>query len=160
MRLRLCCVLLSAVLVARAQTLGNNPHATGVEGTYELVSQETRLTKPQKSVIMRKSPDWSGLLQFHDGYYAWVLMKKTRPTYFESNQPEDLGFEATAGTYEAGDHSILLKSEYALHPFEVEISITMTYAIQGDMLTIIRTMTPGVEDIREGTIKTVSRRLR
>src|SRR5712692_8464836 len=79
MRLRLCCVLLSAVLVARAQTLGNNPHATGVEGTYELVSQETRLTKPQKSVIMRKSPDWSGLLQFHDGYYAWVLMKKTRP---------------------------------------------------------------------------------
>jgi hypothetical protein len=87
------------------------------------------------------------------------MMKRNRDRFF-SLKIEDLGFESSAGPYEIEGKSLRLIKKYAIHPFEIDRSVLVEYRIDGDTLTLVQTLRPYLEDLREGTITTVLRRVK
>jgi hypothetical protein len=130
-----------------------------IEGVYEFVSESTQLTKPKKETFKRTPPDWAGIWQFQKGHFTSVLMKARRDRFFARNN-QDLGFESSAGSYGVKGKDVELTQTYTLSPFDVGGSLLMAYDIDGDTLTLTETLYPHVEDLREGTIVLVLRRLK
>jgi hypothetical protein len=131
-----------------------------LDGVYEFVSESVVLTKPKKTAHKLTSPEWNGIWQFQNGYFTSVLMKKRRDTFFNPQKREDFGFESSAGSYEIKGNGIMLTQSYTFHPFEAGRSILMDYRFDGDTLVLTQTLKPYVEDLREGTITIVLRRLK
>ena len=155
--------LLSACLVhsknpAEGQESVSSP--SRLDGVYEFVSESTVLTKPKKTAYKRMSPEWAGIWQFQNGYYSRVMMKRRRENFFEPKKFEDLGFESFAGSYEIKEGSVWLRQPYAFNPLNVDRSALMTYRIDGDTLVLIEKLHPYIEDLREGTVTTVLRRVK
>jgi len=163
---RLVCCLLFGVTASilpyqdtnfiRVATTNAHPE---LEGTYEFVSESTVLTRPNTLDVSRTAPEWGGRWQFHNGYYSSILMKRNRETFFKSNKIEDLGFEASSGSYMMKKDSILFTEDYTLHPFNVGRSDVLACKIEGSTLTLVDALHPTVEDLREGTVTIVLRRV-
>lgn len=155
--------LLSACFV-HSHTLAEGRASVGsrgkLDGVYEFVSESTVLTKPEKTSYKRMSSEWGGVWQFQNGHYTRVLMKRRRDGFFDYKNLDDLGFESFAGLYEIKGKSVWLRQTYAFNPFDVDGSALMAYRVDGDTLTLIEKLYPHVEDLREGTITTVLRRLK
>lgn len=130
-----------------------------MEGVYEFVSETTFLTKPTQSTNNRTPPAWRGIWQFQNGRFTSVLMKARRDAFFNCKN-QDLGFESSAGAYEADEKNVTLTQTYTLSPFDVDRSLQMAYQIDGYSLTLTQTLYPYVEDLREGRVVTTLRRLR
>jgi hypothetical protein len=130
-----------------------------LDGVYEFVSESTILTKPTKSAYKRMPPEWGGVWQFQNGYYTRMLMKRSRDRFFDSKKLDDLGFESFAGTYEIDGKNILFKQTYAFNPLNVGGSALLAYRLDGDILTLTQTLHPYIEDLREGTVTIVLRRI-
>lgn len=131
-----------------------------LDGVYEFVSESTVLTAPKRSVQERISAQWSGVWQFQSGHYTQVLMKRRRDNFFNSKTLGDLGFESSAGSYEIQEENILLRRRYSFNPLNVDGFVLMAYRTDGNTLTLTQTLHPYVEDLREGTITTVLRRVK
>jgi hypothetical protein len=131
-----------------------------LDGVYEFVSESTVLTEPRKTAYKRTSPEWAGVWQFQNGYYTRVLMKRSRVNFFDYKNLDDLGFESFAGPYEINGDSVLLKQTYAFNPLYVDGFAPMTYRVDGDTLTLLEKLHSHVEDLREGTVTTVLRRVK
>jgi len=131
-----------------------------LDGVYEFVSESTVLTKPKKIYYQRKFPQWSGVWAFQNGYYTRVLMNERRESFYHPKKIDDLGFESFAGPYEIEGERVWLRQPYALNPFNVGRSVLMSYRINKDTLTLIENLHPYLEDLREGTITTVLRRVK
>jgi hypothetical protein len=131
-----------------------------LDGVYEFLSESTVLTKPTKSAYKRMAPEWGGVWQFQNGYYTRMLMKRRRDKFFNSKKLDDLGFESFAGTYEIDGESILFRQTYAFNPLNVGGSVLLAYRLDGDILTLTQTLHPYIEDLREGTLTIVLRRIR
>jgi hypothetical protein len=129
-----------------------------LDGVYEFVSESTVLTKPRNTTYKRTSSEWAGVWQFQNGHYTRVLMKRRRDKFFNHKKLDDLGFESFAGSYKIEGESVLLKQSYALNPLNVDGFVLMAYRIDGNTLTLVQTLHPYLEDLREGTIITVLRR--
>lgn len=125
---------------------------------YQLVSQEVNITKPHKESYSFTPPRWTGMWQIHQGYFSSVLMKEKRDKFFECEQRE-LGYESFAGTYTLDGDEILFTQHYSLHPFHQGRPVVMKYAIKNDTLTLIQAVDPGIEDMTDGTVKIVLRRV-
>jgi hypothetical protein len=143
-----------------AEVQANVSSPERLDGVYEFVSESIILTQPKKSTSERTSSEWAGIWQFHNGYYTRVMMKRRRDRFFQYNSLDNLGFESSAGPYEIGGESVLLSQPLAFIPLQVDRHVRLTYRIDGDTLTLIENLQPYVEDIREGTITTVLRRLK
>jgi hypothetical protein len=154
-------VLASAVLGSETMTCDSLTftETSQLTGTYEFLSEVTALTKPDNAKITRLAPEWGGLWQFYDGHYSRVLMKRKRDKFFDAKGVGDLEFEASAGSYRPTTNGILLTEDYTLHPFDVGRSRRVSCRLDGNTLTIIRRVEPGVEDLREGTVTTILRRI-
>jgi hypothetical protein len=157
-------IALLSVCSAHSQNLGKGQvsasSADKLDGVYEFVSESTILTKPRNTTYKRTSSEWVGVWQFQNGHYTRVLMKRRRDNFFNPKKLDDLGFESFAGSYKIEGENVLLKQSYALNPLNVDGSVLMAYRIDGDTLTLIQTLHPYIEDLREGTITTVLRRLK
>ena len=137
------------------RNVGTTSATTETDGTYEFVSENTVLTGPIKMESSRRAPQWGGLWQFHNGYYSRILMKRKREKFFNSNKIKDLEFEASGGSYKVKGNSIVFMENYTLHPFDVDRSKIAVCQIEGNTLTLVETLHPGVEDTREGSITTI-----
>jgi hypothetical protein len=131
-----------------------------LDGVYEFVSETTTLTKPRKASYKRMSPEWTGIWQFQNGSYTCVLMKGRRDEFFNRKKLEDVGFESFAGPYELEGERLRLMRKYTFHPWDVGRSKVVNYRVDGDTLTLIEALHPYVEDLREGTITTILRRVK
>jgi hypothetical protein len=135
--------------------------ANALVGTYKFVSESTVLTKPEHTSTRRAAPDWAGIWQIQSGYYTRVLMRRRRDNFFQAKTRENWGFESFAGPYDILDsNEILLHQAFALNPLEVDGAARMKYKIAGDTLTLVQDLKPRVEDLREGTITTVLKRIK
>lgn len=144
--------------LAGGQANLNNPG--NLDGVYEFVSESIVLTKPENSATERTSSEWAGVWQFQNGYYTRVMMKRRRDKFFQYKSLNNLGFESSAGPYEIDGERVLLLQPLAFNPLNVDRSVLMAYRIDGDTLTLIEKLYPHVEDLREGTVTTVLRRLK
>lgn len=131
-----------------------------LDGVYEFISESTVLTEPKGTAYKRTSPEWSGMWQFQKGYFARVLMKRRRDTFFDPRKWEDFGFESSAGRYEIAGKSVRFIQDQAFHPFDVDRSALMDYRFEQDSLVLTQTLQPYLEDLRKGTITIVLRRLK
>lgn len=131
-----------------------------IDGVYEFLSERTVLTAPRQTAYERTATEWTGLWQMQNGYYTRILMKSRRDRFFDAKNLNDFGFESYAGPYELGPNTITLVEKYAFNPLAVGHSESLKYRIEGDKLTLIEELHPYVEDLREGTITTVLRRVK
>jgi hypothetical protein len=136
------------------------PASDKLDGVYEFVSELTVLTAPRKATQERRSSEWAGIWQLQDGHYTRVLMKRRRDRFFEPKKLDDLGFESFAGPYEIKGDSISLTQDYAFNPFTIGRSALFRYRSEGDTLTLIERLHPYMEDLREGTITIVLRKVK
>lgn len=124
-----------------------------IDGVYNLVSETTILSKPKATQKSRKSPDWSGLYHFQNGYFSIVLMNQTRKmdwfTKFPKNV-EELGFESFAGKYEITGKTLVLKPELALHPFYGSRLRTFEFKTEKENLILTENIYPYPENVSEG----------
>lgn len=150
-------ILFVAALSAKSSALltENNEN---IEGVYELVTQEVNITKPHKESYSLTPPRWTGIWQFNSGYFSSVLMKDERSNFFDCEE-RDLGYESFAGTYTLEGDEITFKQNYSLHPFYKGRPVVMNYSLKKNTLILIQVLHPGIEDMSEGTIKIVLRRL-
>jgi hypothetical protein len=131
-----------------------------VEGVYEFVSETTSVTKPKQYEQKLSSDDWGGMWHFQKGYYTRFVMKKKRGNYLAAKKRIDFGFEVYAGPYEVDDKKVVLYQKYAAHPFEIDRTVVMQYQLDNDTLTLTQILTPYLEDIRDGKVITVLRRIK
>lgn len=129
-----------------------------LDGAYELVSETTILTKPQKLTTRRTSDDWTGTWLFHNGRYSQASMKKIRDWYSFPRNQEDLGYESSAGTYKVKGNNITLQDDVSLNPLGIGRITLLEYELKGDTLSLTETMHPYMEDLSEGQRTTVLRR--
>lgn len=131
-----------------------------LSGVYELVSETTVLTAPQVEESLRTSADWAGQWQFCDGHYSRIYMKRQRDKFFDSNKKENLGFEASAGSFELKGTTLYLTSPYELSPLGVGGSSELSYRLEEDNLILTKTLYKTVESPGEGQVTTVLRRIK
>jgi hypothetical protein len=143
-----------------AQKKGHAPNASELEGVYELVSQTTEIKKPQAVSSTRSTPEWVGMWQFQNGHFTQLMMKARRDTFFSSDSRSNLGFDAYGGSYELmSPGTLLLHLKYAINPFNVDRGIKLQYEVNENKVTLIETLQPKVEDLREGRITTILRKI-
>jgi hypothetical protein len=131
-----------------------------LEGVYEFASEETILTKPDVAKTTRVAPDWQGMWMFQHGYYSMLMTKSGRGAMFnEKGRFANAAF-AYAGTYEVVDGKLVLHQEHAISLMEENRSVTMEYSNSKDSLVLTHYLHPYVEDIREGKVVTVLKRIR
>jgi hypothetical protein len=163
-------ILVSAVILLMGCATSNKslPQDQGrvaisdeLEGVYEFISEITTLTKPEKSISERTSSEWSGIWHFQHGYYSRVIMKKKgRSSLCYPQTSDSFGYESSAGTYQVRSNGVYLSEEFTICTLNTGRSEGWEYHFDGDNLVLTRTLHPYVEDIREGTITTVLRRLK
>ena len=158
-------LMLMLVLVCPAQIPGPKVETSNIvitdrlDGAYDFVSESVELTRPSERTYKRESPQWKGLWQFHNGFFTCVLMKGRRPLTMGRKGIPELGFESFAGTYVLEGDSIRLEQSFAISPLDVGRSRVMSYQVNGDLLILRETLYPHVEDLRDGVITTVLRKL-
>jgi hypothetical protein len=143
-----------------AQGRGNIVKLNEMDGVYEFVSETKALTKPNESTSQRTSSEWVGLWQFQRNYYSRVLTKKSGRAFPCDTQKDDsFGYESSAGTYKSEGNRIYLSEEFTISPLDAGRSKSLEYSFDGDTLTLTETLHAYVENINEGTITTVLRRV-
>jgi hypothetical protein len=149
--------IFSQVVTGFHQTSSKNVKA--LDGTYELVSQDVNITKPHPESYSLKEPRWKGMWQIQNGYFSSVLMKEVRDNFYEC-EDRDLGYESFAGTYELrGKDEILFKQAYSLNPLHKNRFVRMKYSISNDVLKLTQVLHPGIEDLSEGTVTIILKRV-
>jgi hypothetical protein len=129
-----------------------------IEGVYELVSQETRLTKPSPKVYALSPPQWKGLWLIQNGHFSSVLSRTERKGFFDSKE-RDLGYESFAGIYEVKGNEIVFTQTLSLHPFYEGRPVVMKYTMKNNTLTLTQALHPTVEDLSEGEITIILRKI-
>lgn len=158
--------MLMLVLVCPAQSPGPKVEPSKIvitdrlDGVYDFVSESIELTGPTKATYKRESPQWKGLWQFHNGFFTCVVMNGRRSLTLGRKGIPELGFESFAGTYDLDGDSIQLEESLAINPLDVGRYRVMSYRIDGDTVILSETLYPHVEDLRDGVITTVLRRLK
>lgn len=150
-------LLMLSMWACRAQTQANNTSPDRLAGAYEFVSENVVLTEPADALppanertSSRTSQDWEGQWLFSDGRFSTIMMKKARPKF-----PEELGYEATGGSYGVGDTSVSLHNELMLSPLERMPYHDMTFKFEGDTLTLVETFHPFNPHIAYGGTRTI-----
>ena len=131
-----------------------------LDGVYEFISESTVLTKPRKTSLKRSKPEWGGVWHFQKNYYSCLLMERKRESFYDPKKLDDFGFESFSGTYELEGDSVRLIQDYAFNPYSIGRSVQMKYKIEGERLTMTQSLSPYLEDLREGTITIVLHRLK
>lgn len=154
----MCFGFLAAPLKAESDIVENSAFGTkekSIEGLYEFVSQEIKITKPAKEEFTLSPPEWTGIWQIHDGYYSSVLMMSDRSKFFECGEARQLGYESFAGNYTITGKIIKFERSYSFHPLYEGKLAFMEYEINKDTLILTETLIPHIEDMRAGTVKIV-----
>lgn len=131
-----------------------------LEGVYEFISETTELIKPTKVTYERSAPEWVGLWQFQKGYYTRVIMEKDKSNFFKSKKIEDLGFESFAGKCVIEGNMIRLEQDYALHPFAIDRSAKFGFRKEKENLILTQKLVPYMENLNEGTITILLRKVK
>ena len=150
----------AATKQSSSQSQGSAVAHNELEGVYEFVSETSALTKPGKSNSQRTSADWKGIWQFQSGYYSRLMMKKEGRSALCYPLKDSFGYDSSAGTYQAGSNGINLSEEFTACALNAGRSESLEYHLDGDTLTLTRTLSPYMEDMREGTITTVLHRIK
>jgi len=134
--------------------------AADLEGAYEFVSDTITLSKPKAVTERRVPPDWIGMWIFKDGRFSQTLMKQGRSwNPFPTNQDE-LGYQASAGTYKIDGPHLYLKHEFSLNPRGVSQLTVVEYELASGTLTLTAKMSPRLEDLSEGEQVIVLRKVK
>jgi hypothetical protein len=155
--------LLLSVGLGEALGQGDRSSPNVLDGAYEFVSEKVVLTEPadalpppNKRYSSRTSQDWTGQWLLSDGRFSTIMMKKTRPNFLD-----DLGYEATGGSYTIKEAVLSLKHELMLSPLERMPYHDMTFRLEGETLTLVETFHPFNPHIAYGGTRTiVLRRIR
>jgi hypothetical protein len=134
--------------------------ASALEGVYELVSETTTLTKPEKHTEQLSSDQWFGIWFFQDNHYRQAIMNKRREWPPFPQNFHELGYQSSAGEYEINGGILILRPSVSLHPLELLQSRTVEFRIEGDNLRLIETMTPRMESLAEGQRITLLRKVK
>jgi len=158
----LVCVLMCTCFLQEARAnQRSTPNPSALDGVYKFVSESTVLTRPEKSETKRTSSEWIGIWQFQNGYFSSTMMKQgQRDITCMSQRPHLFGYESDAGTYRIDGKYVELARDFTINPFEVGRSLLMEYKISGDTLILVRHLYPYMENIEEGTVTIVLRRVK
>lgn len=135
-----------------------NKVTSGLEGQYELVSETTELKKPEKRVYKREAPDWKGLWIFEDRHFSYFLRKNDNPPFKESKRHEQN--QSFSGSYIATGDKVSLKILSSNSSADIGRPVELEYRVEGDLITMKQQLTPYPEDIREGQITILLRKLK
>ena len=154
-------VLTGALMLAPETLLGQ---VVKIDGAYQFVSETVSLQKPKKQQFFRKSPEWSGLFLFSDGYFSVSLMDNNRKFDGISNFPKNIrqiGYESFAGKYETSETTINFNPEVGLNLFfDVGRISVFKFKIEGESMTLTQTLSPYVEDMRKGEVVIVLKKVK
>ena len=136
------------------------PLATeGLDGIYQFVSETADLTEPSAITTIKMAPQWEGIWLFQKGYYSALITEKGREAIYNNRTNTNVGAFAYAGKYQVLDTKLILQQEYAISPLEVNRSRTMEFKHQGDLLIFTQQLRPYMEDIRNGMVITVLKKV-
>lgn len=150
-------LLVLSTVACRAQSRSDETHSSRLDGAYEFVSEKVVLTEPEdtlpppdKRITTRTSQEWEGQWILADGRFSTIMMKKVRPNF-----PDDLGYEATGGSYTVGEASLNLSNELMISPLERMPYHNMKFKLEGDTLTLIELFHPFNPHIAYGGTRTI-----
>jgi hypothetical protein len=134
--------------------------AASLDGAWEVVSETTVITEPQAKKDVRAAPEWIGMWLFHDGYYSHILTKQDRSDdrWLHPKGPEDMQFEASSGRYQIQGDQLTISKGYAFRPLEHVFPIDYRMTLRGDILTLVESWLPHVENMSAGTTTIILKR--
>lgn len=124
-----------------------------LHGVFSLILEETNTFLPEKKTTRRDSAEWVGIWIFKDGYYSMQLM------------PKKLSRGSSEGTWAETGRYKIEKSYLRLAPVvssdTTEIGRVRYYKlnIKNQVIKLIFTLTPHIEDTRKGYITIQLKRL-
>jgi hypothetical protein len=152
-------VFTSSLCEPRVARSGAGATVLRLDGAYEFVSETTSLTKPTVVTTSLSAPEWQGFWFFQGNHFSQTIMKRGRLYATYPRFHHDLGYNSFAGTYAIDGNTIRLRKQLALHPLSAGRSVTLTYQIKDDTLTLIEVMNPYPEDLSQGQRITVLRKI-
>jgi hypothetical protein len=137
------------------------PRSYNLDGVYELVSQNVRLTKPVKETYSLNPPRWKGLWIIRAGHFSSILSKSQRNELRLRGSDEGKAeFESFAGTYKVNGEDIIFTQQFSWNPLFEGRPVIMSWRRKGrDILVLTQRLHPHVEDSSEGSITIVLRRI-
>jgi len=88
------------------------------------------------------------------------MMKSGRGFPCDPQKDKGFGYESTGGTYKVEDNKVYFSEEFTISPLDAGRSKSLEYHFNGDTLILTEHLRAYVENINEGTITIVLRRVR
>lgn len=137
--------------------LSTKPARDEITGAWKFISMEINLSKPKAERTEYLAPEWFGQWLFVDGYFSQFL-EKTGRCGSACEEPE-FEFEAFAGGYSFTDNKLILRTSNSANVFGIHRPSRFRVRITGEQMRLEGELTPIVEDMSEGTVIILLKRM-